>query len=65
MEYEWENLTEFVDDNKTTFTKLEKGNKYDYIFTYTDTVSDIVITDFCDRDQLIDWRVVVTAIIKK
>jgi hypothetical protein len=60
----FEDHMEFIDDNHTTFTKLDDGSDYDYKFSYYDVVSDSIISDYCDKQQLLDWCVVVTKVIK-
>jgi hypothetical protein len=59
----FESITEFEDDNNTTFIKLDVG-LYDYKFSYYDSVSKTTIEDYCDLQQLYDWGVVVTKVIK-
>ena len=59
----FESITEFEDDNNTTFIKLDVG-LYDYKFSYYHSVSKTTIEDYCDLQQLYDWGVVVTKVIK-
>lgn len=61
---DFDSIKEFIDDIGTTFRKLDFGNKYEYSFSYIDKTTGNLITDYCDKQQLHDWGVVVVTIIK-
>ena len=61
---DFDSIIEFIDDNGTTFRKLDYGNKHEYRFTYIDDVTGKEIYDYCDKQQLLDWNVVVVTVIK-
>jgi hypothetical protein len=58
-------IKEFVDETGTTFVKLDYGNKYEYKFSYVDSVTGDIIYDYCDTQQLYDWNIVVAKIIRQ
>jgi hypothetical protein len=59
MEYEFENYLEFIDDIGTRFILLNSREQYDYKF-----ITPEGETDYCNRQQLIDWNIKVVTHIK-